>query len=221
MEFKTVHDKENKALIEFITSYGDGYDALLLQMLINDFSHYKGKKGDLVASVRSFLNLNKDENDRYKGYFEFLKGNFDLSGNVLEIACGPFPTLSVYVDEHQSKSKKGTIEAYDPLLAVRNYGNIKLNKRNFNDDDSVDGKDFAFASGPCKFTKNFITIMNENNIPYSVLLCPYVLDGYSSYDKYTNDIIEYATKTSKCGETKISYLDESYDYNCPIIYNKR
>ena len=39
-----VYDKENKALIEFITSYGDGYDALLLQMLINDFSHYKGKK---------------------------------------------------------------------------------------------------------------------------------------------------------------------------------
>lgn len=221
MEFKTVQDKEDKALIDFIIRYAHAYDDMLLQMLIDDFSHYKGKKGDLVASARSFLNLDKAENDRYKGYFEFLKSNFDLSGNVLEIACGPFPTLSVYVDEYQRELKKGTIEAYDPLLAVRNYGNIKLNKRNFNDDDSVDGKDFAFASGPCKFTKNFITIMNENNIPYSVLLCPCVLDGYSSYDKYTNDIIEYATKTSKCGETKISYLDESYDYNCPIIYNKR
>lgn len=71
MEFKTVQNKEDKALIDFIIRYAHSYDDMLLQMLIDDFSHYKCKKGELVASARSFLNLDKAENDGIKAILNF------------------------------------------------------------------------------------------------------------------------------------------------------
>ena len=40
-------------------------------------------------------------------YYDYLKSRFDLTGNILEVACGPFPTISKYIDNifiHEDKS---------------------------------------------------------------------------------------------------------------------
>lgn len=221
MSFNLTDDKEDVLCREFIKEYGSGYDPLTLQTLIFDFSDVMEKRKDIAAPVRSFLGLEKDEKDRYKGYFKYLKDNFDITGNVLEIGCGTFPVLAHYVDEHQKLNNSGSIEAFDPLLCVSELGTITLRKQAFNEDVDISNKDFAYAFALKGYYEEFIRIMNHNKLPFCIGLSRYKAEGFKEYEDYYNFLLNYAKETKEDdGIVEMTYLDENYDYEFPIISKK-
>lgn len=222
MSFYLDDEKEIELYREFIMKYAKEYDPLILQCLAFDFSDRVGKKKDIAAPVRSFLNLDNEKNDRYKGFFKFLKDNFDMTSDVLEIGCGTFPVLAHYVDNYQTSNKMGTIEAFDPLLQINSLGNIILNKRNFNEGDEISNKSFAYAFALKGYYEEFITIMNKNKKPFCLGLSMYKKDEFNSYEDYYNYLFDYAVKTNVNDNYSIEmmYLDDSYGYEFPIIVKK-
>lgn len=69
MEYSINMDKEDIAYLKFINEFGSGYDSLLLQSLAMGFSESVSKRYDYIACVRSYMDLDDEEKDRYKGYF--------------------------------------------------------------------------------------------------------------------------------------------------------
>ncbi len=219
MEFSKNMDKEDMEYVKFIMEYSDGYSPILLQSLGINFSNSKYKKKDYVACVRSFLNLDPEENDRYKIYFKFLKENFDLTDNILEIGAGTFPTLAHYIDKEQQKNKKGSIEIYDPLLVTTNLGNIIANKSLFEDEKAKD-KDLLIGMAPRNATEVIVRTANKYKKPFSILMCPNVKNNSSSkYDEDVDVLLDLINSTKDDSyNVGVSYLDESCYYPYPIVY---
>lgn len=172
MEFSRNMDKEDIAYCNFRKKYGSGYEPFRLEELAMNFSDSTNKKKDYVACVRSFLNLDLEERDRYKAYFKFLKENFDLTGNILEIGAGTFPTLAHYIDKEQQLKESGSIEIYDPLLVTMNLGNIIANKSLFEDDKKAKDKDLLIGMAPRDATEVIVRTANKYKKPFSILMCP-------------------------------------------------
>lgn len=220
MEYGRNMDKEDIAYLEFINKYSSGYDPLLLQSLGINFSETKYKHHDYIACVRSYLNLEKEENDRFKGYFKFLSQKFDITSNVLEIGAGTFPTLAHYIDEFQIMKNKGSIEVYDPNLVTTKLGNIISNKRLFTEEASVRNKDLIIGMTPRGATELIVRTANKYKKPFSILMCPDV--GKSSkYDEDVNELLKLIEETKEDNlKVYVDYLDESFSYPYPIIYKK-
>ena len=220
MEFSKNMDKEDRAYHNFREKYGSGYEAYLLQELAINFSETEYKRKDYVACVRSFLNLDPEEKDRYKTYFKFLKENFDLTGNILEIGAGTFPTLAHYIDKEQQKNKKGSIEIYDPLLVTTNLGNIIANKSLFEDDEKAKDKDLLIGMAPRDATEVIVRTANKYKKPFSILMSPNIKKS-SKYDEEADALLELINSTKNDSyNVGVSYLDESCYYPYPIVYKK-
>ena len=220
MEFSRNMDKEDIEYVKFIMEYSDGYSPLLLQNLGMSFSDSKHKKDDYVACVRSFLNLDLEERDRYKAYFKFLKENFDLTGNILEIGAGTFPTLAHYIDKEQQVKESGSIEIYDPLLVTMNLGNIIANKSLFEDDTKAKDKDLLIGMAPRGATEVIVRTSNKYKIPFSILMCPNIKKS-SKYDEELDDLLELINSTKNDSyNVGVSYLDKNCYYPYPIVYKK-
>lgn len=220
MEYGRNMDKEDIAYLEFINKYSSGYDPLLLQSLGINFSESKCKHYDYVACVRSFLNLEKEEKDRFKGYFKFLTQEFNITSNILEIGSGTFPILAHYIDEFQIEKSKGSIEIYDPKLVTKNLGNIIANKKLFTEDEIVKDKDLIIGMAPRGATELIVRAANKYKKPFSILMCPNI--GRSSkYDEDVNELLKLIEETKEDDlKVTITTLDESYSYPYPIVYKK-
>lgn len=218
MEFSRNMDKEDIAYCNFREKYGSGYELFHLQELATNFSDSKNKEKDYVACVRSFLNLDLEERDRYKAYFKFLKENFDLTGNILEIGAGTFPTLAHYIDKEQQVKESGSIEIYDPLLVTMNLGNIIANKSLFEDDKKTKDKDLLIGMAPRGATEVIVRTANKYKKPFSILMCPNIKKS-SKYDEELDDLLELINSTKNDSyNVGVSYLDKNCYY--PIVYKK-
>lgn len=217
---KTNYNGKDKALIKsFLLKYDDAYNNYA-QFIMNNFYNEIGEKSDTICSIKSYLNLNEIKNDKYKSYFNFLKKNYDLTGNIMEVACGPFPTISTYVDNYQRHNKKGSICAYDPVLINGPLGKIQLNREYFDDNTDISNIDFIFATSPCKLTMDLIRIANNNDKEFSILLCSCLSRKFRNRNAYLNYLIKYAYETNnEDANINIEYLDDEYNY--PIIYKKK
>lgn len=220
MEFSRNMDKEDIAYCNFREKYGSGYEPFRLEKLAINFSSSKNKKKDYVACVRSFLNLDLEERDRYKAYFKFLKENFDLTGNILEIGAGTFPTLAHYIDKEQQVKESGSIEIYDPLLVTMNLGNIIANKSLFEDDKKTKDKDLLIGMAPRDATEVIVRTANKYKKPFSILMCPNIKKS-SKYDEELDDLLELINSTKNDSyNVGVSYLDKNCYYPYPIVYKK-
>mgnify|MGYP004512973647 FL=1 len=220
MEFSRNMDKEDIAYCNFREKYGSGYELFHLQELATNFSDSKNKKKDYVACVRSFLNLDLEERDRYKAYFKFLKENFDLTGNILEIGAGTFPTLAHYIDKEQQLKESGSIEIYDPLLVTMNLENIIANKSLFEDDKKTKDKDLLIGMAPRDATEVIVRTANKYKKPFSILMCPNIKKS-SKYDEELDALLELINSTKNDSyNVGVSYLDKNCYYPYPIVYKK-
>lgn len=213
--------KESKDLIkvkDFLLKYKDTYENYE-DFIINNFYNEIGSKSSIINSIKSYLNLSTNAFDIYRSYFEFLKNNYDLTGNILEVASGPFPTISKYIDDYQKEKNKGSIEAYDPILVNATLGNIKLNKKRFDDNIVLSDKNLIFSMAPCSFTKELISISNKNKKDFSILLCSCLFNHFRSQDEYLKYLLRYSMMSNKDDSIiNITYLDGDDKY--PIIYKK-
>ncbi len=219
----------------YLHEYGSNYDKEDLDYIKEKFLGYmegRDTQEGLLEQVKCAIG-EMESDSVYLNYFNFLKEHFDLSQDILEVACGCFPALSNLINLHQREvNMGGSIEAIDPLLVTTSYGTIKLRKERFTLDTDLKRFSLVTAYYPCEATMDILKACGEQDKDYSVALCGCVHDEdfnpyLAAYGMYPGDpYIRWANKLYK--EAKISLkgkrtLDVEYidGLETPIFISKK
>lgn len=160
-------------LNEYLIKYKDEYDRNAYEFIKNNFFSYvnSNKDIDIIAQVQQAIGALPEENNRYQKFFEYLHAMYDLNGNILEIGSGYYPALSEIIDHYQTSTGKGTISAYDDKLVTKKCGNIKLYKRVFTSNISLQPYSLVTGIYTCDATVRIIESANRQNKDFSILTC--------------------------------------------------
>ena len=219
-------DKEEK-LIEFLIKYKDQLDEDLIRFVEEKMESFiEGDcQIDLLAQIAYAIEAKPKKGSVYDDYFEFLKSNFGLEQDILEVGCGYYPAFASMIDDYQKEKRSGSIEAYDPHLLVTKQGNIKLHRCMF---ETLQNDKITLITSifPCEGSLTIIDEASKNNIDYSILMCEcvpesesYYMPFYMSSDMWLNRVYRYA-KDSVTSDRTIE-VDHIEHADTPIIYSKR
>lgn len=162
----------------------------------------KDMKIPIFRQIYAELGLISNEENEYYQILKFLKRNFDLGCNVLEICGGHYPILSKYIDIEQTRIQKGTITVYDPKLAVSKLGNIKLVKEDFSKKTDISKYDLIVSQFPCDLFDDIVDSAVVADKDYFIALCDCIYKNYSS----KIDLLDW-------------YFFEDYDPVIDILYS--
>lgn len=186
---------------------GKSYSQAELKYINNNFENMAASC--IIRQIYSTLGmLDKDENE-YLKVFEYLKQNFDLGCNILEIGGGHYPALAEFIDSYQTKISKGTITVIDPKLVVNRLGNIKLIKDEFKYNNDTSKFNLIVSQAPCdKFEEVIASAINQRQ-RFFVTFCDCIRDKFSQtkrdyYDEFDFDPVI---------ETLYSYMNIISDKN--------
>ena len=220
---------------DFLSKYISEYDENMSEYIKNNFYKFIGER--LVYSellqIYSDLGIISNNDNHYYAYFEMIKNNFDINCNILEVASGKVPALANIIAKEQLKMGKGTITVYEPgLVDIKSkYSNMKLCKEEFNDSIDISGFDLVVSIMPCLVTEDVLRSTFRNNKDFFIAFCgcehypnlnPYYMYGfpYPSYHNYIYDAKKY-NEEYNLGDIIQTKLDDKYEIDYPIIYNKR
>lgn len=170
------------------------YDPKKLEYILNNYSYKRAEleriveffngNGSIYSAplyIRQILAkmniLTNKENEYYK-MFEYLKKQFDLGCDVLELGGGHYPILSEYIDSYQRNIGRGTITVMDPNLVVSKLGNIKLEKKYFTSSTDITPYKLIIAVSPDDMFKKVVTKCAQDNIEYFIALCSCIVRTY-------------------------------------------
>lgn len=171
--------------------------------LIDIRENFKKNMGiPMFRQIYAELGLISNEENEYYQILNFLKRNFDLGCNVLEICGGHYPILSKYIDIEQTRIQKGTITVYDPKLVVSKLGNVKLVKEDFSKKTDISKYDLIISQFPCNLFDDIVDSAAISNKDYFIALCECIYKKYSS----KIDLLDW-------------YFFEDYDPVRDILYN--
>ena len=54
---------------------------------------------------------------------EEVKEDYDINGELLEVGCGPIPSLAKSIKKEQ---KHGSITVMNPIIKIKDYGSLKI-----------------------------------------------------------------------------------------------
>lgn len=213
--------------LEMCSGYSEESKEHLIQSLNrNDAETSIGT--DYSQMLQYFRMIPNAENS-YRMFFNFLLKKYDLKTDILEVGCGVYPALSELIDEYQQKEKRGTITAYDPILATPKCGNIHLYKKAF--DTSIDVSKYSLIIGlySCEAALDIIKIANENDKDFSIVLCPckqlQITDlKYFNFDLWNKYVIRKAKENlDSSRKIEVSKLTLKSMKKAPstIIYSKK
>ena len=216
--------KKEDEIRKFLIDNKDNYPEGIYEFLINNYLYYMGYPKfafDILLQLYSKFGVIDKNNDIYYGIFDKIKKFYNINSDVVEIGSGAYPRLAEIIDDFQTKSKIGTIKAYDPLLAVSKLGNIKLYKKRFDTNTKIKEGSLLIASSPCNATLDIIKKANDEDLEFFIALCGCTHENFKNYDDWINYVFDYAISTNKNG-AKIykDELDKNYDYDYPIIFKK-
>ena len=176
------------------------------------------------------------KDDFYLQHINTIKENFDISGNILEVGAGYYPSFGKKMALEQLKINSGTITLYDEYLAIDKplTKNMRLVKDSFSSQTDIKSYDLIVGIMPCEATRIMIQRACEERKDFYIALCscvndPVLLDQdpylrYKPREVYLQLIIrmaqEYLDKYDN-GTLQIEYMDPKYEQDAPIIYNKR
>lgn len=171
-------DYDPKKLEYILNNYG--YTKNELEKIV-DFFNGKGRFYGMPKFIRQLLAkmniLTANENEYYK-MFEYLKNQFDLGCDILELGGGHYPILSEYIDSYQRNVGRGTITVMDPNLVVSKLGNIKLEKKHFNASTDITPYKLVIAVSPDDMFKTIVSKCAQDNIEYFIAICSCVATSY-------------------------------------------
>ena len=225
----------NNKFNDFLNEHRSSMDINTFNFLSREFNcavtHYPYIVGPL-AQVCSELKIDKKgDNDFYEEHFNKLKDNFDLGCNVLEVCSGILPVFSNLIAAHQIKIGVGTITAFDPKLFMQmsKYKNMKLHKEKVTLQTDISGFDLVTAILPCEATEDVLTLACQNQKDFYIALCG-CEHGNDEYEDYMYsqphyermiNVAKKLVKENNNGTLVIDKLSDKYNYDYPILYNKR
>lgn len=229
-EMRKIYDEEIVKLIP-------NYDEYMSDFIRRYFLSYIGEREvySELTQLYSEYGFIADEDDYYKYHLNNITKNFDISGNILEIAAGSVPTLSNLIARSQLNIGSGTITVYDPRLIISEpkYSNMKLYKEEFKKDIDISNFDLVISIMPCSATeivldsvfygmKDFyISFCGCNHDPQPIYYMDYsYYDSTSSYPRFVESAKELCD-ASGLGELVVENLPEKFEVGYPLIYNKK
>jgi len=229
---KTSEDIIKLKLEIFLLRYSFAYNEELLNFVKdNFFTCINEDAPDILMQIYTELQIKHKNNGFYEEHVKKIKENFDIRGNILDVASGVIPAFGNLVAKEQLKIGSGTVTLCDPALGIRKskYPNMKLMKENFYANCDVSKYDLITGILPCDATDEIIKAACKNNKNFYIAMCGCVhYDGYPyiymTPEHYQYCIISMAEKYLKeydNGKLVVEKLDDRFSIDYPIIYNKK
>lgn len=187
---------------------------------------------DILMQIYTELGIESPNGNFYKEHVRRVQERFDITGNVLDIASGKIPAFANLLAHEQLRIGKGTITLYEPLLIETKpkHKNMTLHKQEFTSDIRIKEFDLITAIMPCDATEIVIEQACRNQKDFYVAMCgcthfDYIPWGmYVTSEMYQEHVIEKTNRLLKeydNGELVIETLDNNYDIEYPILYNRK
>lgn len=193
---------------------------------------YSNTAPDLLMQICTELGLESPDGNFYKEHVKRLQERFDIGCNILDIGSGMIPAFANLLAHEQLRIGKGTITLYEPLLidTKPKHRNMTLHKQEFTSDTHIKEFDLVTAIMPCEATELVISQACKNRKDFYVAMCGCVHFDYGYWDMYVtpgmyqDHVISKAERLIKehdMGELVVEQLDNSYDIDYPILYNRK
>ena len=188
---------------------------------------------DLFMQIRSELGIINPNGDFYQEHIDKIKNNFNIHGNILDVASGRFPAFANRIAKLQMQIQKGTITICDPNLIISKikYPNMTLQKKELTPKTNIKEFDLITSILPCEATEIVLQKSIEEQKDFYIALCDCShldftngKEKYMSTIEYHNYLIKKAEKlmtTWRSDSLEVEFLDEKYAPLCPILYNKK
>lgn len=220
----------------FMKRYGDKYDDYIREILYTEFLKNVGERemyGEFYQ-LYDHLNIIQPKDNPYIYHLNTISNNFDLSGNILEVGCGAYPSFARRIADKQLKIGKGTITVYDPSLVTRRttkYKNMKLVAKEFTPEVSIKEYDLVIGIMPCLATDSIIESLSITPKDFYISFCGcdhYAIRfGYNPFrfmtPSYNSNIeeLKHICEKKDLGQLILDELPPYYCIDYPVVYNKR
>ncbi len=177
------------ALTEYISKYGIYYSPELLKKLQENFIasyEYKGYIKCYLMEAYEECGLSEGlYKNSYGAFIKHMKEDCDINSDLLEVGCGIIPSLAKSLKKEQ---KEGTITVIDPLVKIKDYGNLNIITGNFDENTDVKKYNLMYGHFPCTITEEMLKSSFKNDIDAYILLCGCLKGGYINFNHYLNVI---------------------------------
>lgn len=168
-----IEEKEYRQKFEdFLLKYGHLYKKRTQEYIKEKFLGEEFKAGnyiDIMSQIYEEIGLlSKYKRDLYSEYLNYMKKNFDINRNLLDVGCGHFPAFTKKVAASQSD---GSVKGIDHHLITTDIDGITLECGTFNRSYNVTGIDMIYGLEPCEATIDMIRVANKNNLDLCLALC--------------------------------------------------
>ena len=216
---------------KFLLKYESLYDQRMINYIKENFWDSMDEVvPDVLMQVYSELGILK--NNFYLEHLNKIKQNFDITGDVLEVCSGVIPAFGNLMAKEQLKIGCGTITLCDPALILDKpkYPNMKLVKDKFTLDTNINNFDLITGILTCEATEDIIESACKNHKNFYIAMCgcthfkAFPLFTSLTPEVYQKQVITLTKNLLKKydnGELVIEKLDDSYELNYPILYNKK
>lgn len=173
-------------LQEYVKKYGKYYkpDDLLdiMQRFIPAYDGTAKINALLLEAYEECGILEKIKPNPYEAFRKHIKEDYDINGELLEVGCGPIPSLAKSIKKEQ---KHGSITVMDPIIKIKDYGSLKIINKKFTDKTDVSKYSLVYGFAPCGATKTMITNSCKNDVDLYIQLCGCTENGsHNDYDEY-------------------------------------
>lgn len=177
------------ALTEYISKYGIYYSPELLKKLQENFIasyEYKGYTKCYLMEAYEECGLSEGlYKNSYGAFIKHMKEDCDIKGDLLEVGCGPMPSLAKSLRKEQ---KNGSITVIDPLVKISNYGDLNIITGNFDESTDVKKYSLMYSCLPCTVTESMLKSSFKNDIDTYILLCGCLRGLYFNFYHYLDEI---------------------------------
>lgn len=198
------------ALIEYIKKYGKYYSADLLKKLQENFItsyEYQGYTKCYLMEAYEECGLSDElYKNLYSAFIKHMKEDCDINGDLLEVGCGIMPSLAKTLRKEQ---EYGSITVIDPLVKIRDYGNLNIITGNFDENTDVEKYSLMYGHFPCTITEEMLKSSFKNDIDAYILLCGCLKGGYINFQHYLNVINNLLCKLSLESDRSYKFINYS------------
>lgn len=182
---------------------------------------------DVLLEAYDEMDALDENNNVYDAFLGILKEKFDINQDIIEVGGGLFPALSKRIASSQTA---GTITVYDPNLVLKKYPyeNLVLKKENFQKNTHLGNAKLLVGISPCHSVDLILERASAEDLDFMVKVCPCELPFTTDYDymikaMFARYLIRKNKEFKQSGGPgfEVTYLDQKYNDNSPIIYTKK
>lgn len=177
------------ALIEYIKKYGEYYSKENITYIKNNFiSDYDLEEDHNCLLLEAYEECGLSSGlyrDYFGAFIKHIKEDCDIKGDLLEVGCGPMPSLAKSLRKEQ---ENGSITVIDPLVKISDYGDLNIITGDFDENMDVKKYSLMYSCLPCAVTEAMLKSSFKNDIDAYILLCGCLRGLYFNFYHYLDEI---------------------------------